>query len=138
MGGSPRGGADPDDRLMLGVQLPDGRRLVMQPGSVPPAGVDPFANPAAPALTSMVGGLVGDLSQDFRYWLRPLPPAGRMLVVVRWSALGIQETLNELDAAALSAAGSSATVLWPQAPIEQRVQRPSPPPPTTGWFAQTS
>jgi len=59
-------------------------------------------------------------------------------MVIRWQALGIEETVAELDGTALATAGASATILWPPVPPDDRQPPPPPPPPTNGWFADNS
>ncbi len=126
---------DPEGRFMLGIQLSDGRRAVMT-SSFTPEGIGAAAQPAAVSLLS-IGGAFGDLSTDARYWLRPLPPAGPLMLVMRWETMGIAETVTELDGTKIAAAGATATTLWPPVPPQERELPPPPPPPTSGWFADT-
>ena len=114
-------------RFLFGVQFADGRRasnllrhggdgdLVFHPG----------------------GGSGGSSSVDQEWWLSPLPPEGPLLVVVRCPELGLDETVTELDGAAIRQAGEAATVLWPyEAPVDQAYEPPPPPDlPAGSWFA---
>jgi len=132
------GADDPDGRLMLGVQLSDGRRTVMTTGFLPVTQADAPADPDALSLLSTPGGgFSGDLSSDVRYWLRPLPPSGPLLLITRWLALGIEETVTELDGSTIAAAGALATALWPPVTPQDREPPPPPPPPASGWFAES-
>jgi hypothetical protein len=44
--------------------------------------------------------------------LTPLPPAGPLLVVCAWSAVGIAESRTILDGTAIAEAGTRAVTLW--------------------------
>lgn len=132
------GADDPDGRLMLGVQLSDGRLTVMTTGFLPVTQADAPADPDALSLLSTPGGgFSGDLSSDVRYWLRPLPPSGPLLLITRWLALGIEETVTELDGSTIAAAGALATALWPPVTPQDREPPPPPSPPASGWFAES-
>lgn len=134
MGGPTRDTVDPERRLLIGVELSDGRRAVMVNGLRPPSPTDEAADSAAVTLAWTPGGLHNELAAEARYWMTPLPPPGPLLMVLRWLELGIEETVTELDGTAIAAAGHDAEVLWPPAPP---LAPPHPPaPPTTGWFAQ--
>lgn len=134
MGGPTRDTIDPDSRLLIGVELSDGRRAVMANGLRPPGPTDEDVDPAAVTLSWTPGGMHNELAAEARYWMTPLPPPGPLLIVLRWLALGIEETVTELDGTSIVAAGHAADILWPPAPP----LAPSRPPaaPTTGWFAQ--
>jgi hypothetical protein len=81
---------DSDESLLLGLEFADGRTVmnVPHPGfrALPTAG-----GPDEPML-SMAGGGGGGRSFDQSFWLTPLPPAGPLLVVCAWTAVGIGET----------------------------------------------
>jgi len=128
------GAADPNKRLMLGVQFADGRRAVMTTGFRAATPVGDSGTAGAVSLVSIPAGSIGELSFDVRYWLTSLPPAGRLLFITRWPALGIEETVTEVDGSAVAVAGGLATVLWP--PVRPEISGPPPsvPPPATGWF----
>jgi len=96
---------------------------------------DTSGDSAVVSLLAMPAGSVSELSLDSRLWMRPLPTPGPLLMVIRWQALGIEETVAELDGTALATAGASATILWPPVPPDDRQPPPPPPPPTNGWFA---
>jgi hypothetical protein len=123
-----------EDRLLLGVELVDGRtasnvasdywfamddlpdgRLVLSPGR----------------------GGGGRLHYDQRFWLSPLPPPGPVTFVCAWPALGLTESSAECDGQLLLDAAARAVVLWP--PSSQSVEpEPPPEPPVvpTGWFSR--
>lgn len=114
-------------RFLFGVEFADGRRasnarfgrddgeLIFHPGS----------------------GSGGSVSVDQEWWLSPLPPEGPLLVVVRCPEIGLEETVTELDGAAIRRAGEAATVLWPWQPSVESPAEPPPPPdaPAGSWFA---
>jgi hypothetical protein len=127
----PRPGVEVDlaDRLLLGVEYPDGRRA---------SNLDDFHFPAtAPDLMlSAQGGGGGDLSVDQSYWVSPLPPDGPVTFVLSWASFGMPESRVALDGATIRAAGERSQVLWPvQPPEEERPPPAAPPRPATGWFA---
>ena len=132
MGGPTRDTVDPEGRLLIGVELSDGRRAVMVNGLRPSS--EEAADPAAVTLAWTPGGMHTELAAEARYWMTPLPPPGPLLMVLRWLELGIEETITELDGTSITAAGHDAEVLWPPAPPLAPPQPPAPP--TTGWFAQ--
>lgn len=136
IGGLPRGAShDPDSRLMMGVEFSDGRRASMRSALDPSQRADTSGDSAVVSLLAMPAGSVSELSLDSRLWMRPLPTPGPLLMVIRWQALGIEETVAELDGTALATAGASATILWPPVPPDDRQPPPPTPPPTNGWFA---
>jgi hypothetical protein len=133
LGGEPVGRGDPDERLLVGIEYADGRRTTnadgfFRPGQLP----DPDA-----LVLSTTGGGGGDSAYDQNYWLSPLPPEGPITVVCRCPAIGIPETVAQLDGAAIARAGRSSVVLWPPTPIETEPAQPPPPrTPPDGWFTQ--
>lgn len=136
MGGPTRNTIDPDSRLLLGVELSDGRRAVMVNGLRPPGPTDEAVDPATVTLSWTPGGMHNELAAEARYWMTPLPPPGPVLMVLRWLELGIEETITELDGTAIAAAGHDAEVLWPLEPPRAPPQPPAPP--TTGWFSHVT
>jgi hypothetical protein len=93
-----------EDGLRFGVELPDGRRLA--------AGRTAAAAGDAPRLTPRGGG-GGGLSYHQEFWLWPLPGDGVLRFACQWPALGIEETVHDLDAAPIRAAAARAVELWP-------------------------
>ncbi len=67
MGGPTRETIDPDGRLLIGVELPDGRRAVMANGLRPPGPTDEAADPAALTLSWTPGGMHNELAAEARY-----------------------------------------------------------------------
>jgi hypothetical protein len=66
---------------------------------------------------------------DGRYWLAPLPPPGRIVVVCAWPAAGIEDSRVAIDAAPILDAASRSELLWPGEPAP-----PGPP----GWTASST
>jgi hypothetical protein len=97
----------PDEVLRFGFELPDGRRVT---------NISPFPHAEeaqeGPVLMQRGGG-GGGRSWSFGYWLWPLPPSGRLAVVVEWPSQGIDMTRVEVDADPLLAAAAQSERLWP-------------------------
>jgi hypothetical protein len=89
--------------LRLGIELPDGSRVVSDRG--------PHAPGKGPTLTPG-GGSGGPLRQEQSYWLWPLPPAGPLRFACAWPDEGIDEAVAEIDAPIREAA-ERAVELWP-------------------------
>lgn len=120
------------ERLMLGFEFADGVRVSNL--SSPRPWTDPVADPAAPMLRSRRGG-GGGREYDLGFWLSPVPPAGPLLAVCSWSAMGVPETQVALDATALREAAGRVEQLWPYEPERPR-EAPGPPVlPRSGWFS---
>ena len=117
-------------RLMLGLELPDGRRVSTVR---PPEGSDDVV------FTSGGGG-GGDTSVEQSWWLNPLPPDGPLRFVVRCAELGIEEADAVLDGGAIRRAAADVVTLWPWAPpVHGRPEPPGPPDvPPGSWFAGPS
>lgn len=109
-------------RLKWGVEFADGRRVTNvdrpawdeQPNRDhhrPHRADDWEWEPDHPVLTGQ-GGSGGRYSADREYWLWPLPPPGRLLVVCQWTAHGIEATTQELDAGLILAAAARSRPLW--------------------------
>jgi hypothetical protein len=58
------------------------------------------------------GGANGDSVHD--YWLWPLPPPGKLVVVCEWPAFGIPETSAEIEAELILEAADRARAMWPE------------------------
>ena len=110
-------------RLKWGFEFADGRRVTTVD---PPTWSDtedeasdfasyrPLASlvePSRPILTPGGGGC-GQRDADRGYWLWPLPPAGRLLVVCEWPARDIAQAVHEVDGSLLTDAAARATPLW--------------------------
>jgi hypothetical protein len=123
-----------DDRLLLGIEYPDGRRAstltdmrVHGPGTM---------TDREQLVLVQQGGGGGERSVDQSYWVAPLPPEGQVSVVLAWSGFGIQESRTTLDGAAIRAAASHSQRLWPSQPAATQPPEPPPPRPSSGWFAE--
>ncbi len=110
-------------RLKWGFELADGRRVTNVDPWPDPSGADDggpgpagFADwePDRPVLQGGGGG-GGSRSVDRDYWLWPLPPPGRLLVVCQWPDQGIKTTSQELDAEPFLHAARRARPVWPPA-----------------------
>jgi len=123
-----------EDRLLLGIEYPDGRRASTL--------TDPRTHrPGAPADPDQLvlvqqGAGGGERSVDQSYWVAPLPPEGLVTVVVAWPGFGIQESRTTLDGAVIRAAAAHSQPLWPPQPVSEPAERPAPPRPSSGWFAE--
>ncbi|WP_327116610.1 hypothetical protein OHB12_05065 [Nocardia sp. NBC_01730] len=85
------------------------------------------------------GGGGSDSLSTMTYYLTPLPPAGRLSLIVAWPAAGIGEHRTDLDAGTFRAAAQQSIVLWPLDPEpapyrELPVELPDLEP--NGWFDQ--
>ena len=99
-----------DQFVRLGVQFSDGRKATnLQRPRSPRAGEPP----AGPLLTPR-GSSETQGAWDATYWLWPLPPPGRLLIVAEWPALHLSETRAEVDADPILEAAALAVTLWPE------------------------
>jgi hypothetical protein len=121
------------DRLLLGIEYPDGRRastltdMRMQ---------GPTAMPDSEELVIVQhGGGGGERSVDQSYWVAPLPPEGPIDVVLAWPGFGIPESRTQIDGAAIRAAAADSHLLWSPEPAVEPPQPPPQPRPSSGWFA---
>lgn len=122
------------NRLLLGVEYPDGRRIsnLQDLRMQGPAA----AGDGTELVLAQQGGGGDDRSVDQDYWLAPLPPDGPVTVVLAWPGFGLPESRTVLDGGAILAAASRSTVLWPPQPPSEPQQPPPAPRPSSGWFAQ--
>lgn len=128
----PTDGAATDQRLLLGLEYPDGRRAsTLDDGW---AG-DPGAEGGERLVLVQESGSGSETSADQLYWVTPLPPDGPVAFIIRWPAFGIAESRMELDGGPIRAAASRSRILWPPQQLEPQPE-PTPPRPTSGWFAQ--
>jgi hypothetical protein len=130
--GSVFGHGSSDDRVLLGVELSDGRRCTNLDDSLAfdldDSGEQPRLMPG--------GGSGGSRSSSSTLFLSPLPPPGVLRVVCAWPARGLSETITVLSADDILAAAHHARALWPWEPEPEPVWRASPPVvPEGGWFA---
>ena len=113
--------------FLFGLEFADGRRVsntaaIEHPGDV---------------VFRAGGGGGGSTSIDQSWWLSPLPPPGRLLVLVRCDELGVAETVTEVDATVIDDAARGVVELWPwESPREMTPPEPVPPDvPPDSWFA---
>jgi hypothetical protein len=124
-----------ENRLLLGIEYPDGRRAsTLQHKWMPAPGA--VADGEQLVLVQQGGG-GGEQSVDQTYWVAPLPSEGPVAVVVAWPGFGIPESRTVLDGAAIRAAAARSRTLWPPQPASEPQEPLSPPRPSTGWFAET-
>jgi hypothetical protein len=122
------------DRLLLGIEYPDGRRAsTLTDMRMPGPGTQPDSEQL---VLVQQGGGGGDRSVDQSYWVAPLPPSGPVNVVLAWPGFGIPESRTVLDAAAIRAAAARSQLLWPPQPAIEPPQPPQPSRPDSGWFAE--
>ena len=57
----------------------------------------------------------GGKTWDFRYWVWPLPPEGRLTFTCEWPERNLAETTYEVNGAEILLAGLSSTKLWDEA-----------------------
>ena len=123
-----------EDRLLLGIEYPDGRRastLQRMPMPGPGAVVD-----GEQLVLVQQGGSGGEHSVDQTYWVAPLPDEGPVAFVLAWPGFGMPESRTVLDGAAIRAAAAHSHILWPPQPASEPREPPSPPRPSSGWFAE--
>jgi hypothetical protein len=98
--------------LRFGLQFADG-------GVASNLGRHPFGRaetePTGPILLQNGGG-GGGRCYDTRFWAWPLPPAGPLVFVCQWPALGIEESRAEIDARLILDAAGRSRQLWPEEP----------------------
>lgn len=102
----------PPEFLRLGLQFADG-------SVASNLGPHPFlsgeSEPVGPILLPGGGG-GGGRHYDSRYWVWPLPPAGPLIFVCEWPALGVEESRAQLDARLVLDAAARSRPLWPEQP----------------------
>ena len=123
-----------EDRLLLGIEYPDGRRAsTLEDGRA----MGPAALDAGTGLMFVQHGGGGDeRSVDQTFWVSPLPPEGPVTVVLAWLGFGIPESRTVLDGGAIRAAADRSHLLWPPQPALEPQRPPTPPRPSSGWFAE--
>lgn len=109
----------PERQLQIGIEFADGRKALegSHPGpelmahwKLHQGGGEP-ASADGPILAHRSGG-GGGRRYDFRYWVWPLPPEGRLTFTCVWPARGLGLTEHGVDATAIRRAGESSTKLW--------------------------
>ena len=100
------------DQLRLGVLYADGRRAATTGPHYRPPDDDDDGH----LVLQQGGGGGSGRSQDWDFWVHPLPPDGPVTLVASWTEHGIAESRAELDGAAIRAAAERAVTLWPEGP----------------------
>jgi hypothetical protein len=109
----PRQGAQGnDDQLRLGILYADGRRAATTGVHHRPADDEEDAH----LVLQQGGGGGSRYSQDWDFWVHPLPPDGPVILVASWAKHGIGESRAELDGAAIRGAAGRVMTLWPEEP----------------------
>ncbi len=116
----PASGADESDKqLQIGIQFADGGTAVTggHPGpefmaqwKMYAEGREPGSSDG-PILAPRSGG-GGGKRWDFRYWVWPLPPEGRLTFTCEWPARNLAPTTHDVDATEIRRAGLTSTTLW--------------------------
>ena len=113
----PYGGpVESSGRLRFGVVLADGEKIVTDTSRFFGGG-DPMAEPEGHILSRRQqggGGGGNSFSGTDDLWLWPLPPAGPIVLVMQWPALGIEETRVTLDASTVVEDAARARPFWPR------------------------
>jgi hypothetical protein len=108
-GGAP-GGPLPDDVLRFGLQLADGFKLTNLDSQV--GRHDPATEPQHPVMRPTKANTDSPGRYDFRQWMWPLPPPGKLTVVCEWPSRDIPETRVKLDANLILNAAKQVVRLW--------------------------
>ena len=107
-----RGTQGNDDQLRLGILYADGRRAATTGVHYRPPDDDDDGR----LVLQQGGGGGSSCSQDWDFWVHPLPPEGPVTLVGSWVEHGTAESRAELDGAAIRAAAGRAVTLWPEEP----------------------
>lgn len=104
------------DDLRFGLQLADGRKVIVRPlGDMRPY----LERPYQPVLRPRSGS-GGRNRTRADMWLWPLPPPGPLTFVCEWPSERVEETSVQIDAGPVVAAAGRAIEMWPD-------DRPLPP-----------
>jgi hypothetical protein len=95
-----RGAGWNDDQLRLGILYADGRRAA----TTSPRYRSPDDDDDGHLVLQQGGGGGSGRSQDWDFWVHPLPPDGPVTLVASWAKHNIAESRGELDGAAIRAA----------------------------------
>lgn len=98
----------PRDRFLFGLEFSDGSRVIANRFGAP----GPLASDSPRLFPNGGGG--GGRKYSMNYWCEPLAPSGAMRVATRWDEANIQETIVEIDATPIRAAGIDAPPIWPE------------------------
>jgi hypothetical protein len=90
----------------ISVQFSDGRTAIGGRARGDSEPVGPILQPR--------GGGGTSLSQLFRWWVWPLPPAGPVEFICKWPVYGISETRTGIDAQLILDAARRSVQLWPE------------------------
>lgn len=99
----------------MGILYADGRRAATGVHNWPPND-----NEDERLILQQGGGGGNSCSQDWDFWIHPLPPDRPVILVASWRKHGIAESRAELDGAAIRAAAGRAVTLWPDEPELER------------------
>jgi hypothetical protein len=94
--------------LRLGVQFSTGEKTTNMQLAATRGGGSEAAGP----IMKVRGAGGGLLDREWRYWVSPLPVAGRLAFVCEWPAFGIPESSMEIDGQVLVDAASESLELW--------------------------
>ena len=100
------------DQLRLVILYADGRRAATTGVHYRPPDDDDDGR----LVLQQGGGGGSSCSQDWDFWVHPLPPDGPVTLVGSWVEHGIAESRAELDGGAIRAAAGRAVTLWPEEP----------------------
>ncbi len=102
------------DGWRFGVQLSDGGKATTL--GVNFRGLFGLERPPEEPVLLPRGGSGGARAWLQEFWLWPLPPEGPLRLACAWPAVGIAETVHEVDTAPIRAAAQRAVVLWSEEP----------------------
>ncbi|HVV18755.1 MAG TPA: hypothetical protein VHF06_04920 [Pseudonocardiaceae bacterium] len=106
----------------FGAQYADRRRVAV--GDHPVLRRTTIQSSDGLVLRPTIGG-GGRFHRSWGFYLWPLPPKGRLTLVVDWPAEGIPETYTELDAGEIRSAAARAVVMWRDLPHAAAGDRPA-------------
>ena len=99
-----------DWSFRFGVKFSDGR-IAIAPKRLTPPPPDEDG-----VLLRQQSGGGGQHFRQYDFYLWPLPPRGRLTLVLDWPLEGIIETRTEFDAGEIRSAAARAVVVWPDLP----------------------
>ncbi|MBD8729507.1 hypothetical protein [Frigoribacterium sp. CFBP 13707] len=107
------GAVDPARSIRFGVVLDDSTKVVADVGDA--FHDDPAKAPTGPLLTLTELGGSGDdsyFTTSARLWLWPVPPDGRLELVLSWPEFDVSEARHTFDDHAYSVAARQARPIW--------------------------